>query len=84
MQGGIGRIRMPAGNLNHFTAATGPAIVRGDELPADLKGDLLFTEPVGRLIRRDEDREHRRADPAAERVSGLGVPHERRISCSVR
>ena len=43
---------MPAQNLNHFTAATGPAIVRGDRLPADLKGDLLFTEPVGRLIRR--------------------------------
>jgi mono/diheme cytochrome c family protein len=52
MQGGIHRTRMPAQNLNHFTAATGPAIFRGDRLPADLKGDLLFTEPVGRLIRR--------------------------------
>ena len=52
MQGGIGRTRQPVGNLNHFTAATGPAIVRGDRLPADLKGDLLFAEPVGRLIRR--------------------------------
>ena len=52
MQGGIVRTRMPAQNLNHFTATTGPAIVRGDALPADLKGDLLFTEPVGRLIRR--------------------------------
>jgi mono/diheme cytochrome c family protein len=52
MQGGLNRIRTPAGNLNHFTAATGPAIVRGDRLPDDLKGDLLFTEPVGRLIRR--------------------------------
>jgi mono/diheme cytochrome c family protein len=52
MQGGIGRIRMPAQNLNHFTAATGPAVVRGGKLPADLQGDLLFTEPVGRLIRR--------------------------------
>ena len=52
MQGGIGRTRMPAQNLNHFTATTGPAIVRGDALPADLKGHLLFTEPVGRLIRR--------------------------------
>ena len=52
MQGGLGRTRQPAGNLNHFTAATGPAVVRGDRLPADLKGDLLFTEPVGRLIRR--------------------------------
>jgi mono/diheme cytochrome c family protein len=52
MQGGIPRTRMPAQNLNHFTAATGPAIVRGDRLPADLKGHLLFTEPVGRLVRR--------------------------------
>ncbi len=52
MQGGPGRIRMPAGNLNHFTATAGPAIVRGDKLPADIKGNLLFTEPVGRLIRR--------------------------------
>ena len=52
MQGGIGRTRMPAQNLNHFTATTGPAIFRGDRLPADLKGHLLFTEPVGRLVRR--------------------------------
>src|SRR5258708_12512025 len=52
MQGGIGRTRMPAQNLNHFTATAGPAIFRGDGLPADLKGHLLFTEPVGRLIRR--------------------------------
>jgi mono/diheme cytochrome c family protein len=52
MQGGMNRIRMPAQNLNHFTATTGPSIVRGDRVPEDLKGDLLFTEPVGRLIRR--------------------------------
>src|SRR5260221_2549106 len=52
MQGGIFRTRMPAQNLNHFTATTGPAIFRGDSLPADLKGQLLFTEPVGRLVRR--------------------------------
>jgi mono/diheme cytochrome c family protein len=52
MQGGIGRTRMPAQNLNHFTATTGPAIFRGDALPDDMKGNLLFTEPVGRLIRR--------------------------------
>ena len=43
---------MPANNLNHFTATTGPAIFRGDALPADMKGHLLFAEPVGRLIRR--------------------------------
>ena len=52
MQGGIFRTRMPANNLNHFTATTGPAIFRGDALPADMKGHLLFAEPVGRLIRR--------------------------------
>jgi mono/diheme cytochrome c family protein len=52
MQGGIARTRMPAQNLNHFTATAGPAIVRAHRLPADLQGDLLFTEPVGRLIRR--------------------------------
>ena len=52
MQGGIPRTRMPAQNLNHFTATTGPAIFRGTGLPADMNGNLLFTEPVGRLIRR--------------------------------
>jgi mono/diheme cytochrome c family protein len=52
MQGGIQRTRMPMQNLNHFTAATGPAIFRGDALPSDLRGHLLFAEPVGRLIRR--------------------------------
>jgi mono/diheme cytochrome c family protein len=52
MQGGIFRTRLPANNLNHFTATTGPAIFRGDALPADMKGQLFFAEPVGRLIRR--------------------------------
>lgn len=40
--------------LNHFTATCGPDIFRGDRLPADLRGDLLFAEPVGRLIRRSK------------------------------
>ena len=61
MQGGIFRTRMPANNLNHFTATTGPAIFRGDALPADMKGHLLFAEPVGRLIRR----------AAVENIEGL-------------
>ncbi len=52
MQGGMARIRQPLANLNHFTATTGPEIVHGHRLPEDLRGDLLFTEPVGRLIRR--------------------------------
>ena len=51
MQGGMMRIRMPLKNLNHFTATTGPEIVHGHRLPDDLRGSLLFTEPVGRLIR---------------------------------
>jgi mono/diheme cytochrome c family protein len=52
MQGGMNRVRLPDGTLNHFTAAAGPAIYRGDRLPQDLVGDLLFEEPVGRIVRR--------------------------------
>jgi glucose/arabinose dehydrogenase/mono/diheme cytochrome c family protein len=51
-QGGMIRVRMPVGRLNHFTAASGADIVRAHRLPEDLQGDLLVTEPVGRLIRR--------------------------------
>ena len=38
--------------MNHATATAGPDIVRGHRVPEDLLGDLLFAEPVGRLIRR--------------------------------
>ncbi len=51
VQGGHGRHR-PDGTVNHFTATTGGDVFRGDNLPADLRGDLLVSEPVGRLIRR--------------------------------
>ncbi len=51
VQGGVGRLR-PDSTLNHFTAVAGQSIYRGDRLPADLRGDLLIPEPVGRLIRR--------------------------------
>jgi mono/diheme cytochrome c family protein len=51
-QGGMFRVRMPVGVLNHFTAGAGDEIVRGDRLPGDLQGDLLVGEPVGRLVRR--------------------------------
>jgi glucose/arabinose dehydrogenase len=50
-QGGRGQLR-PDNTLNHFTATCGQDIFRGDRLPADLRGNLLFAEPVGRLIRR--------------------------------
>ena len=50
-QGGRGRLR--ANNtLNRFTASCGQSIYRGDRMPADLYGDLIICEPVGRLIRR--------------------------------
>jgi len=52
VQGGMGRVRTPIGHVNHMTATGGPDIVRAHRLPEDLQGDLLFTEPVGRLIRR--------------------------------
>ena len=51
VQGGHSRHR-PDGTVNHFTATTGGDIYRGDQLPAELRGDLLVSEPVGRLVRR--------------------------------
>jgi mono/diheme cytochrome c family protein len=51
-QGGGIRVRAEDQTLNHFTATCGADIFRGDRLPEDLRGDLLFAEPVGRLIRR--------------------------------
>ncbi|EDY20490.1 coagulation factor 5/8 type domain protein [Chthoniobacter flavus Ellin428] len=50
-QGGPGRSR-DDNTLNHFTATCGGEIYRGDQLPAELKGNLFFGEPVGRLVRR--------------------------------
>lgn len=38
--------------LNHFTATCGGEIYRGDRLPSELRGNLFFGEPVGRLVRR--------------------------------
>ena len=51
VQGGDGRLRKDS-TLNHFTAANGQAIFRGDRLPSDLVGDYLINEPVARIIRR--------------------------------
>lgn len=51
VQGGLGRIR-PDTTLNHFTAANGQSIFRGDRLPSNLVGDYLIAEPVARMIRR--------------------------------
>jgi mono/diheme cytochrome c family protein len=50
-QGGTGRVA-PGGGLNRFTGCAGPSVFRGDALPADLYGDYILPEPVGRCIRR--------------------------------
>ena len=52
MQGGMRRVRLPDNTLNHFTAASGVDIYRGDRMPPDMIGDLFFNEPVGRIVRR--------------------------------
>lgn len=51
VQGGPRRVR-ENNTLNHFTATCGQAIFRGDRLPEEVRGNLFFSEPVGRLIRR--------------------------------
>lgn len=51
VQGGKPRLNQDS-TLNHFTAANGQSIFRGDRLPADLVGDYLINEPVARIIRR--------------------------------
>ena len=72
-QGGMIRVRMPVGRLNHFTAASGADIVRAHRMPPDMRGDLLISEPVGRLIRRARIVKNEGADAAAERLSGIRV-----------
>ena len=52
MQPGMRAVRMPDGSLNRVTGSAGNDIYRGDRLPADLVGDLLYGEPVGRIVRR--------------------------------
>ncbi|MEQ1859113.1 MAG: discoidin domain-containing protein [Chthoniobacteraceae bacterium] len=52
VQGGERRSRPEDKTLNHFTATSGGEIYRGDRLPAEVRGDLFFGEPVGRLMRR--------------------------------
>ena len=50
-QGGPSKSR-DDNTLNHFTATCGGEIFRGDRLPSELRGNLFFGEPVGRLVRR--------------------------------
>ncbi|HEX3800507.1 MAG TPA: discoidin domain-containing protein [Verrucomicrobiae bacterium] len=52
VQGGVSRFRSEDNTLNHITSCAGVEIYRGDRLPEDLKGNMIFGEPVGRLVRR--------------------------------
>ncbi len=70
VQGAEGRFREKDKTLNHFTATCGQEIVRGHRLPGQLKGDLLFAEPVGRLIRRGKV-------TVEDGVTYLDNPHEK-------
>ncbi len=56
VQGGLRRLR-DNNTLNHFTATCGQSIYRAHRLPPDFYGNLIFCEPVGRLIRRSVIRE---------------------------
>ncbi len=51
MQGGMDQIRQPDGSLNKVTGSAGNDIFRGDRLPASLKGQLFYGEPVARIVR---------------------------------
>ncbi len=84
MQGGMIRVRMPVGRLNHFTATTGADIVRG---APRARGSAR--RPALHRAGRPADparahRQDRRADAAAQRLSGIGVHAEHAIRCSGR
>jgi glucose/arabinose dehydrogenase len=49
---GAANSRFPDGSLIGATAAAGNDIFRGDRLPKDLVGDLLYGETAGRVVRR--------------------------------
>ncbi len=51
-QGGEQALRPEDNTLNHFTSGCGQSIYRGDRMPADMVGDYLIAEPVGRIIKR--------------------------------
>jgi mono/diheme cytochrome c family protein len=66
-QGGMGSLRLPNQSLNRVTGAAGNEIFRGHRMPADLQGDLIYGEPVARIVRRLRD-VGREASPQLENV----------------
>lgn len=51
MQGGMDEIRQPDGSLNRVTGSAGNDVFRGDRLPANLRGQYFYGEPVARIVR---------------------------------
>jgi mono/diheme cytochrome c family protein len=51
MQGGMDQVRQPDGSLNRVTGAAGNDVYRGDRLPATLRGQYFYGEPVARIVR---------------------------------
>ena len=51
MQGGMDEVRQPDGSLNRVTGSAGNDVYRGDRLPAELKGQYFYGEPVARIVR---------------------------------
>ncbi len=50
-QSGPRRVRPADKTLNHFSASCGQEVIRVDRLPQEVRGDVLISEPVGRLVR---------------------------------
>lgn len=51
MQGGMDEVRQPDGSLNRVTGSAGNDVYRGDRLPASIKGQYFYGEPVARIVR---------------------------------
>jgi len=76
-QTGIDR---PDGSLAAFTAACGPAVYRGDRLPADLYGNVFVAEPSANFVSRivvSDDGTTLKAKKAYENAEFLASTDER-------
>jgi mono/diheme cytochrome c family protein len=51
MQGGMDEVRQPDGSLKRVTGSAGNDVFRGHRLPAALRGQYFYGEPVARIVR---------------------------------
>ncbi len=51
VQGGMDEVRQPDGSLKRVTGSAGNDVFRGDRLPAQLRGQYFYGEPVARIVR---------------------------------